>query len=29
MDDRPKPTITAPTDAIVKVTKTTIRGTGS
>jgi len=27
LEDRPKPTITAPTDAIVKVTKTTICGT--
>ena len=27
LEDRPKPDITAPTDAIVKVTKTTICGT--
>lgn len=27
LDDRPKPQITSPTDAIVKVTKTTICGT--
>ena len=27
LEDRPKPDITAPTDAIVKITKTTICGT--
>lgn len=28
-EERPKPGITAPTDAIVKIVKTTICGTGS